>query len=143
MKTNTPDRKLKGYTIDLPNSEYRSFSALTNATQFADAFVQENGGDLEVVHDGTGVIVYTAALKVEGQFNPWERVQRNPGFSSPHFDGYRLAYVRKRIQASVYRPLNTGDAWLVHDGRTGNTATATNTKAACTLTKQMRLGRHL
>jgi len=118
------------------------YARLHDATSRADKLAAE-GAEITVQHVETGAVVYVtnARALAEGYFHPWTRVE-TPKFQAPDLAGWVPAYVRKRIQATVYRSTETR-AWLIHDGRTGGTVQAANTKEACAVTKEMRLGRML
>jgi predicted PhzF superfamily epimerase YddE/YHI9 len=101
----------------------------------------ELGVELEVVHTETNVVAFVAT-PVQGRlFHPWERVE-TPKFAAPHFEGWRPAYTRKRIEATVYRSYDEENElpWRVFDGRTKSFRDVATTKAACELTKAMRQG---
>lgn len=112
---------------------------ISEATKAADLLALE-GAEVKVTHLETEAVVYVTNRRAVqgGYFQPWERVE-TPKFQAPDIAGWVPAYTRKRIQATVYRATE-GRAWMIHDGRTGNTTTAPNTKAACEITKAMRHG---
>lgn len=129
------------YLIEYPNGteNYGDFAAAREAAQ---AFSLANAMELEVVHAATNAVAFVATPVPAGRyFNPWERVE-TPTFPAPHIAGYRPAYTRKRIEATVYRSIDQRK-WLIHDGRTGGTVVVGTTKEACQVTKEMRLGRTL
>lgn len=106
------------------------------ALQAAKLRAARQGTEFEVV-DQDGLLVFTAT-PVEGRyFFPFERVE-NAAFAVPAIEGYRLAYTRRRIQATVWRALDESH-WLVRDGRSGVSRTVATTKAACALTKAMKV----
>lgn len=127
------------YAITTAAGQATEFSILNDATKAANDLAAD-GHEVTVVSVATQAVVYVAnARSVQGgAFNPWERVE-TPKFSAPNITGWVPAYTRKRICATVYRALE-GRAWLIHDGRTGNTIQVPNTKVACETTKAMRFG---
>lgn len=132
------------FTIALPDQATKEYAQAAKAKEFANKVARRDGVELEVVDSETNAVVHVAT-PVEGrQFHPWERVE-TPTFQSPHFDGWRPAYTRKRIQATVYRSYDEEAEfpWMVHDGRTGGKLQVATTKAARLLTTEMRHGRTL
>lgn len=130
------------YAITTAEGQVTEYARLHDATKRADKLALE-GAEVVVKHVETDSVAYTvnpAALR-GGHFTPFTRVE-TPKFVAPALEGWTPAYTRKRIQATVYRALE-GRAWLIHDGRTGGTVEAANTKEACAITKAMRLGRAL
>lgn len=132
------------FTITLPDAEPKTYQVRDAAVAFATKVSKEQGIELEVVDSETNSVV-KVTTPVEGRhFHPWERVE-TPKFQSPHFEGWRPAYTRVRIQATVYRSYDAEAEfpWLVHDGRTGGKLQVATTKAARLLTTEMKLGRTL
>lgn len=132
------------YVINFQDQSFE-YARLNDATKRADKLASE-GHEIVVKHAETEAAVYAVnprALEVKGggYFYPWTRVE-TPKFVAPALTGWVPAYTRKRIQATVYRR-HEGKGWRIHDGRTGNTVDAANTKEACLITKEMRLGRLL
>lgn len=129
------------YTIALPDAQPKAYQQLRAATEFADAKSVELGVELEVVHAETGAVAFVASPVRGRLFHPWERVE-TPKHVAPHFEGWRPAYTRKRIEATVYRSYDEENElpWRVYDGRTKNFRDVATTKAACELTKAMRHG---
>lgn len=133
------------YSITLPDTQDpKEYAKVGPATAFADKKAVELHRELQVVHTATGAVVHVATYvpAEQGHFKPWERVE-TPRIVAPNFPEFVPAYSRKRIGATVYRPLAKGGEWLVFDGRSGNSVLVTNTREACTLTKEMRLGKVL
>ena len=127
------------YIVTLPDSDQpNAFEDFTEAREFAQAQAQEQTIEVEVIHEPTGAVAFVATHVVGRFFNPWERVE-TPTFQAPHLEGWRPAYTRKKIQATVYRCLSERK-WLVHDGRTGGTQEVANTTEARQLTSSMRHG---
>jgi hypothetical protein len=132
------------YTIALADQATKEYARKDKAIEFANKVARRDAVELEVVDSETNAVVHVAT-PVEGrQFHPWERVE-TPKFQSPHFEGWRPAYTRSRIQATVYRSYDEEAElkWLVHDGRTGGKLEVATTKAARLLTTEMRHGRTL
>lgn len=122
----------------------KTYKRLDAAKEFADLYSLEHSVELEVIDNESLNVMYVATPVRDRIFHPWERVE-TPKFSSPHFEGWRPAYTRKRIEATVYRsydPENT-KPWRVYDGRTKAFVDVANTKEACKVTKEMRHGRML
>jgi hypothetical protein len=128
----------------------REFARLNDATKRADKLADQNPGqEFKVTHDETDAVVYATShrahlvLQNGEHFSPWTRIE-NPTFVAPDFVGFIPAYIRKRIEATVYRanePERGGlTNWRVFDGRTGHFRDVANTKAACALTSAMRAG---
>lgn len=131
---------MSDYSITLPDTDQpKVYAILTKATEFADKFAAKNSVELEVVHTSTGVVAHVATPVKGRHFFPWERVE-TPKFPAPHFEGWRPAYTRKRITATVYRSYDPEAElpWMVHDGRSGNTKLVATTKAANEVTKGMK-----
>lgn len=129
------------YTIAIPNGQAKSYQRLDSATEFARKYASENTVELEVVHTETGAVAFVATY-VEGRlFHPWERVE-TPRFAAPHFEGWRPAYTRKRIEATVYRSYDEDNElpWRVFDGRTKNYRDVANTTESRKLLTAMRHG---
>lgn len=128
------------YTITLPGGQVKNYERLNAAIEFANKQAKELAEELEVVDEDNRVA--HVATYVDGRtFHPWERVE-TPKFAAPHFEGFRPAYTRKRIEAVVYRGVDER-SWLVFDGRTGGQKIVATTKLACALTKQMAQGKTL
>ena len=98
----------------------------------------EQGIELEVVHSATNAVIAVTSPLSPGNFTPWTRVE-SPTFVAPHFHDWRPAYVRRRVQAVVYRSL-TSKAWMVFDARTGGKVVVANTREAREVTNSMRAG---
>jgi hypothetical protein len=135
------DAPTKRFSTTLPDGKVKGFNALGQAIEFADGYSEEHNVELDVVATADSVVAYVATPVRDRIFYPFERVE-TPKFRAPQLDGYRTAYTRKRIEATVYRALDHTD-WLVHDGRTGNTKTVRTTRQACILTREMRQGKRL
>jgi hypothetical protein len=118
----------------------RSYKNLGLAKSAANKMASSKQVELDVV-DADGNVAFIATYVAGRYFFPFERVE-NATFTTPHIEGFRVAYTRRRIQATVYRALDE-KSWLVRDGRTGGTLVVPTTKAACHLTTEMRLGRTL
>lgn len=133
------------YSITLPDTQDpKEYVKVGPATAFADKMAVELHQELIVVHTPTGAVVHVATFvpPTQEHFHPWERVE-TPKIVAPNFPGYVPAYHRKRIDTTVYRPLEKGAEWLVYDGRSENSKLVPNTKEACTLTREMRQGKVL
>jgi hypothetical protein len=130
------------YLITLPNGDApKEYQKLDAAKDFANKKAKELEIELEVVDVDSSVVMHVATY-VEGRyFHPWERVE-TPKFSAPHFEGWRPAYNRKRIEATVYRSYDEEAElpWMVHDGRTGGTRLMANTVVTRQLLTSMRQG---
>lgn len=116
----------------------KEYATLALAKQYANRAAKSQHIELEVVAQETGAVAHVATY-VEGRhFHPFERVQ-TPRTQSPHFDGFRPAYNRPKVGATVYRAYDPEAEmkWLVWDGRTNRTRLVATTKAACQLTKAM------
>ena len=131
------------YVITLPGGKTKSYTRLHDATAKANKVAETDHVELDVVlvSDETESIVYVATPVKGRRFNPFERVE-TPKHVAPYFEGFRPAYSRKRIQATVYRALDHS-GWRVYDGRTGNFLDVKTSKEACTLTREMGQGRVL
>lgn len=133
------------YAITTQNDRIGKVEDFGQAREIADDHAKEAGVEVKVVlvmEDGNTIHAYAATPVQAGHtFAPWQRIE-NPKFQAPAFAGFVPAYTRKRIQATVYRS-EAHEGWRVHDGRTGNHMDVENTKAACALTKAMRLGQML
>ena len=129
------------YTIALPDAQPKSYKQLSAATEFASKFAQENGVELEVVHAETSAVAFVATPVVGRLFHPWERVE-TPKHAAPHFEGWRPAYTRKRIEATVYRSYDEENElpWRVFDGRTKNFRDVANTTESRHLLTAMKNG---
>ena len=132
------------YTIALPDAQPKSYQQLTKATEFANTKAQELGIELEVVHTETSAVAFVATPVVGRLFHPWERVE-TPKHHAPHFEGWRPAYTRKRIEATVYRSYDEENEkpWRVYDGRTKNYLDVANTTESRHLLTEMKNGRLL
>lgn len=140
------------FIITLPEKQPKTYQQLDAAKAFADRNAVELGIEVEVRHEETNSVAYVTSTRAirkrdEGvNFVPWTRLE-NPKFSAPHFDTHYPAYTRTRIPAVVYRvhdlqgAKDAGlDAWMVWDGRTGNTVTKPNTTATRHLLTDMKNG---
>lgn len=129
------------YAITTPQGDTIEEQDFSTAREAAQRVAKELTVELEVIHVPTGAVAFVATYVEGRQFHPWERVE-TPAHQAPHFAGWRPAYQRKRIQATVYRSYDEDNElpWRVLDGRTGNHRDVANTKAACQLTKDMRGG---
>lgn len=138
---------MSDYSITLPDTQDpKVYARVGDALKFADKRAVELNRELKVVHTPTGAVVHVATYVPAEQdhFHPWERIEATPRVDgTPDFEGYVPAYHRKRIPAVVYRPLEKGAEWLVWDGRSKNSVLVATTKAACTLTREMRQGKVL
>lgn len=116
----------------------KEYATLARAKEYANRAARSKRIELEVVAADTNAVVHVATY-VEGRyFHPWERVE-TPKFQSPHFEGFRPAYTRPKVGATVYRAYDEEAElkWLVWDGRTGGKRLVASTKQACALTKAM------
>jgi len=135
--------------INLPDSEPKTYQRLDAAMAFADRFVTEHGGELEVVDSDTNSVAYLTSQKAiakrdEGVwFTPFTRLE-TPKFTAPDISGFYPAYTRRRIEAVVYRAYDTDaeQGWLVWDGREGakGTKLCSNTTESRKLLTAMRHG---
>lgn len=130
------------YHINLTGDDTRTFEVFSDGREAAEKIAKDEGIELELVHTPTDAVAYVATPREPGTiFDPWTRVE-TPKFAAPHLDGWRPAYTRKRIEATVYRNISRR-GWLIHDGRTGGRVEVSTTKEACQVTSEMRAGRML
>lgn len=134
------------YTISVPNAQQAlELEDFGQAREVADELAKQLGVVIQV--EGMGIVAYAtspAAIRkaTTGEyFTPNTRIE-NPKFAAPILEGYVPAYVRRRIQATVYRETGTSNL-KIHDGRTGGMVDSPNCKDACRVTKEMRHGRML
>lgn len=138
------------FSITLPDAQPRTYTRLGDARKYAEKVAVRDQLEVEVVDMETGVVaLVTSAAEIAkrtvgAHFHPWTRLE-TPKHPAPHFEGWYPAYTRKRIQATVYRSYDEANElpWRVFDGRTGGHLDVASTKAACALTREMRLGRTL
>lgn len=126
------------YDITTPDQKTKNYARLADATKFADKFSLENGVEIDVIHAETGAVAYVATPVRDRLFHPWERVE-TPKHIAPHFEGFRPAYTRRRIEATVYRNLNER-SWRVYDGRTQKYKDVANTTESRHLLTAMKNG---
>lgn len=136
------------YAITSTEGQLKTYVKLNKATTWADQHAGENQIEVQVIHVPTSVVAYVVnprALRKRADgtwFAPWTRVE-TPKHAAPEIEGFIPAYTRRRIQATVYRGLEKGAGWLVHDGRTGGRCAVANTTEARHLTTAMKNGQQL
>jgi hypothetical protein len=135
------------YTIN--TDQPTTFADFSDARVAADQAAIELGREVQVTTEiaGEPFMAYATSpfalrkVATGAYFPPNTRIE-NPTHAAPVFQGMVPAYVRTRIEATVYR-MDDKAGWRVYDGRTGNFEDVANTKQACALTSAMRLGRML
>jgi hypothetical protein len=132
---------MTSFKISIEGDADRMFEQLGRAKTSANRLAVSRQIEVEVVNLDDLTVAHLATY-VEGRiFHPYERIEL-PKFSAPSLEGFRPAYTRKRIQATVYRALDHS-GWLIHDGRTDGMAVVRTTKQACAVTNGMRAGDEL
>lgn len=127
--------------IALPDSQPKTYERLDAAIKFANDSAAKLQVELEVVDVESETVMHVATYVAGRYFHPWERVE-TPKFSAPHFQGWRPAYTRKRIEATVYRSYDAENMlpWRVFDGRTKNFRDVANTTESRKLLTAMKNG---
>ena len=90
-----------------------------------------------MVDTDTYAVVHTATPVRDRIFHAFERVEDSK-VEMPRIETHRVAYVRTRVGAAVYRPLTKGDPWLVVQPSTGLRREVPTTRAAGQVLKELR-----
>lgn len=133
---------MNAFKIKLADEDTREYASAGRAKHSAQRLADSRQIEVEVIElrevDGeVKELVAHVATYVHGRnFKPFERIE-NPKHPAPSVKGFMPAYTRKGPQATVYRGVERGAGWLIHDGRTGGWTLVKNTKIACGVTSQM------